>query len=65
MLARVHYHGSSRRKPKSEGKMAFNCQRRKKLKDKNKQGPGKQNADLGSCKMGQGSLPLREREINQ
>jgi hypothetical protein len=41
--------------------MFFNCQRRKKLKDKNKQGPGKQNADLGSCKMGQGSLPLRER----
>ncbi len=42
--------------------MFFNCQRRKKLKDKNKQRPGKQNADLGSCKMGQGSLPLRERE---
>lgn len=44
--------------------MFFNCQRRKKLKDKNKQRPGKQNADLVSCKMDQGSLPLREREIN-
>lgn len=52
MLTTVHYHGSSRRKPKSEGKMFFNHKRRKKLKDKNKKGPGKQNADLGSCKMG-------------